>query len=165
MAFEGRCIKRVPRLLRCRLGRDPYKLGCHIGIPVLWCEIGEYLVSCWCENQPDAEFYFGYFDVIPVRNLNTPVQASGPDPEAVPAYYDVAQIYPIDGFVVDWTAGHDGAVAAGILVGACGTSPTTCILEERQLGCICRDLVISVSLGYEALRPPDSLELSSRLLE
>jgi hypothetical protein len=93
--------------------------------------------------------------------LNTPVQASGSDPDAVPTIDDVSEIYPIRGFTVDWMAGHDGTVAAGILFNACGTLTTTCILEDARLECLCRDFASPVLLGYQTLRPPFGAELSS----
>jgi hypothetical protein len=122
------------------------------------CEITESDVDCWC-MKTNVGMSFEGIELIPVQDLNTPVQASGPDPDAVPTIDDVAAIYPIWGFLVDWMAGHDGTVAAGILFGACGTLPTTCILEDERLECFCRGFASPVFLGYETLRPPDAAEL------
>jgi hypothetical protein len=93
--------------------------------------------------------------------LPAPVQASGPDQHAVPTKDDVSKVYSFMGFVVDWMAGHDGTVAAGILFDACGMLPTTCILEDERLECLCRDFASPVLLGYEILRPPYAVEQSS----
>jgi hypothetical protein len=116
------------------------------------CEIRENDFCCRCMNGL-AGVSFGAFETIPEQDLNTPVRASGRGRHAIPTFQDVAQIYPVLGFSVDWTVVHDGTVAAGILFDACGMLPTTCILEEARLECLCRDFDSPVLLGYKTFRP------------
>jgi hypothetical protein len=119
------------------------------------CKIRETNVVCWCaayEISPSLP----NFKKIAEQDLNSPVEASGPDPNAVPTMDDVQDVYPYY-FLVDWKVGHNGTVAARVLFSACGTVPTTCITEEARLECLCNDSVSPIFLGYEMLRPPSFL--------
>jgi hypothetical protein len=115
------------------------------------CEVREHDVSCWCRGTLIAS---GFADLqnIPEKDLNTPVYASGPDPVAVPTMEDVLDAYGSFAFSIDWSVGHGDTAAAGILFDVCGLLPTTCILEEARLECLCKDFASPIFLGYETLR-------------
>jgi hypothetical protein len=115
------------------------------------CEIGEHDIACWCTESSVSSFTFGSFGVISPQDLNTPIQASGPDPVAVPTMDDVLQIYALT-FLLDWSVGHNGTEAAGILFDACGMDPTICMAQQTRFECLCKDIASPVFLGYDTVR-------------
>jgi hypothetical protein len=121
------------------------------GTAATTCEVKE-MVECSCMDTKNS-FSFPLFVTLPMQDLNTPVHASSPD--GIPTRREVENFYYLMGFSVDWTEGHDGTVAAGTVYDACGGPvPTTCILEDAGLDCVCHDLT-SVFLGYETLQSPN----------
>jgi uncharacterized protein Veg len=120
------------------------------------CKVRETDVACWCPASNTATGLW-FLRKIPEQDLNTPVHASGPDPDAVPTVEDVEKVYPHWNFLVDWTAGHNGTMAAVILFDSCGMVPTSCIVEETRLECLCNDFATPIFLGYETLRSPNAL--------
>jgi hypothetical protein len=115
------------------------------------CEIGEDLITCWCTESVLSAFDFGCLEIIGQQNLNTPIQASGSDPYAFPTFDDALDIYH-GTFLVDWSVGHDGTEAAGILFDACGMDATICMVEETRLECLCKDLASPIYLAYDMVR-------------